>query len=93
MLISHAVRHDVLHVTLYRDLDVTNRAAVALQVQALVQEHRPSRVIIAVPAAEPTPATVSALARAHRMCASLGIPLTLSGASARTRRLLGVNTP
>ncbi|MFE2560194.1 STAS domain-containing protein [Streptomyces sp. NPDC059352] len=93
MLINHTVRHDVLHVTLHRDLDVTNRAAVALQVQALVQEHRPSRVIIAVPTAEPTPATLSALARAHRMCASLGIPLTLSGASARTRRLLDVNTP
>ncbi|MEU7293665.1 hypothetical protein AB0A76_10735 [Streptomyces exfoliatus] len=90
MLISHAVRHHVLRVTLHRDLDVTNRAAGALQIQALVQAHRPVRVVITVPTADPTPATLSTLARAHRMCASLGIPLALSGASARTRRLLDV---
>ncbi|MEU2235169.1 hypothetical protein [Streptomyces vietnamensis] len=92
MLISHAVRHDALHVTLHRDLDVTNRAAAALQIQALVQEHRPARVVIVVPAADPSPATLSALARAHRMCAGLGVPLTLSGASDRTRRLLDANS-
>ncbi|MFD3531238.1 hypothetical protein [Streptomyces sp. NPDC058664] len=91
MLISHAVRHQVLHVTLHRDLDVTNRAAGALQIQALVQAHRPTRVVIAVPSADPTPATLSTLARAHRMCESLGIPLSLSGASTRTRRLLDVS--
>ncbi|WP_395365909.1 hypothetical protein ACHGLA_33010 [Streptomyces sp. YH02] len=90
MLISHVVRHHVLHVTLHRDLDVTNRAAAALQIQALVQALRPTRVAVAVPSVDPTPATLSALARAHRMCASLGIPLTLSGASARTRGLLDV---
>ncbi|WP_406064598.1 hypothetical protein OG462_36790 [Streptomyces sp. NBC_01077] len=90
MLIDHVVRHHVLHVTLHRDLDVTNRAAVALQIQALVQTHRPNRVVVAVPTADPTPATLSALARVDRMCASLGIPLVLSGASARTRRLLDV---
>ncbi|MEU5217036.1 hypothetical protein AB0G79_12685 [Streptomyces sp. NPDC020807] len=92
MLISHTVRHEVLYVTLHRDLDVTNRAAAALQIQALVQDHRPARVVIAVPAADPAPATLSALARAHRMCASLGIPLALTGASTRTHRLLDVNT-
>ncbi|MDV9190543.1 hypothetical protein R6L23_20370 [Streptomyces sp. SR27] len=90
MLISHTLRHHVLHVTLHRDLDVTNRAAAALQIQALVQAHRPTRVVLAVPSADPTPATLSALARAHRMCTSLGIPLALAGASTRTRRLLDV---
>ncbi|MFD7964215.1 hypothetical protein ACFV5J_25780 [Streptomyces zaomyceticus] len=90
MIISHAVRHHELHVTLHHDLDVTNRAAAALQIQALVQMHRPTRVVVGIPTADPTPATLSALARAHRMCASLGIPLALGGASARTRRLLDV---
>lgn len=90
MLISHAVRHHVLRVTLHRDLDVTNRAAGALQIQALVQAHRPTRVVIVLPTANPTQATLSTQARAHRMCTSLGIPLALSGASARTRRLLDV---
>ncbi|MFE0650845.1 hypothetical protein ACFVZH_19885 [Streptomyces sp. NPDC059534] len=92
MLISHAVGEDVLHVTLHCDLDVANRAAAALQIQALVQAHRPARVVIELPAADPTPATISALARAHRMCASLSIPFSLAGASPRTRRLLDVNS-
>ncbi|WP_225799991.1 hypothetical protein [Streptomyces sp. NK15101] len=88
MLVSHVVRPDALHVTLHRDLDVTNRAAAALRIEALVQAHRPARVVIAVPAADPSPATLSALARAHRMCAGLGVPLVLTGASERTGRLL-----
>ncbi|WP_017240756.1 hypothetical protein [Streptomyces sp. SS] len=92
MLISHTVGTDVLQVTLHSDLDVTNRAAAALQIQALVQAHRPARVVIELPVADPTPATLSALARTHRMCASLGIPLSLGGASARTHRLLDVNS-
>ncbi|MER7949656.1 hypothetical protein ABTY59_19925 [Streptomyces sp. NPDC096079] len=78
--------------TLHHDLAVTNRGAAALRIQALVQEHRPARVVIAVPAADPSPATLSALARAHRMCAGLGVPLTLSGASDRTLRLLDANS-
>ncbi|MGW6414779.1 hypothetical protein [Streptomyces sp. NPDC055055] len=92
MLISHTVGTDALHVTLHHDLDVTNRAAAALQIQALVQDHRPLRVVIELPVADPTPATLSALARAHRMCAGLGIPLSLGGASPRTRRLLDANS-
>ncbi|MFE0701627.1 hypothetical protein [Streptomyces sp. NPDC058872] len=91
MLISHVLRHEVLHVVLHRDLDVTNRAAAALQIQALVQEYRPARVVIDVPTADPSPATLSALARAHRMCAGLGVPLVLSGVSDRTCRLLEAN--
>ncbi|MFE0641679.1 hypothetical protein ACFW2Y_08715 [Streptomyces sp. NPDC058877] len=91
MLISHVLRHEVLHVALHRDLDVTNRAAAALQIQALVQEYRPVRVVIDVPTADPSPATLSALARAHRMCAGLGVPLVLNGASDRTCRLLEAN--
>ncbi|MFF9850506.1 hypothetical protein [Streptomyces litmocidini] len=88
MFISHAVRHEALYVTLHRDLDVTHRAAAALRIEALVQAHRPARVVVVVPTADPSPATFSALARAHRMCAGLGVPLTLSGVNDRTRRLL-----
>ncbi|MER6160369.1 hypothetical protein ABT147_33265 [Streptomyces sp. NPDC001868] len=91
MLISHVVRHEVLHVALDHDLDVTNRAAAALQNQAPVQTHRPVRVVVELPTADPIPAALSALARAHRMYGGLGIPFALTGASPRTHRLLAVN--
>ncbi|MER8232907.1 hypothetical protein ACIRQY_02550 [Streptomyces sp. NPDC101490] len=88
MLIGHVLRHHVLYVTLHHELDVTTRAAAALQIQTLVQAHRPARVVLALPGADPTPATLSALARTRRLCAGLHVPLVLTGASARTRRLL-----
>ncbi|MEU0404760.1 hypothetical protein ABZ318_32000 [Streptomyces sp. NPDC006197] len=38
------------------------------------------------------PPTLSALARAHRMRAGLGVPLALSGANDRTSRLLDADS-
>ncbi|MEU6879478.1 hypothetical protein [Streptomyces sp. NPDC046712] len=92
MLMSHAMDHAVLRVTLHRELEVTNRAAVALQIQALVHAHRPAEVIVELPTADPSPATLSAIARTRRMCQSIGVPLTLTGAAARARRLYEADT-
>ncbi|WP_327372697.1 hypothetical protein OG393_01625 [Streptomyces sp. NBC_01216] len=82
MVISHTLRENVLRVRLPRELDVTSRAAAALEIEALVAAHRPGRVVVELPSPAPSPATLSALARAHRMCQSLGIPLTTSGPGA-----------
>ncbi|MGW6688722.1 hypothetical protein [Streptomyces sp. NPDC054961] len=76
MLVSHRITDDTLHVKILHELDVTNRAAAALRIEALVHAHRPSRVTIELPARAPSPMTFSTLARASRMCQSLGIPLT-----------------
>ncbi|GAB2909263.1 hypothetical protein [Streptomyces heilongjiangensis] len=88
MLITHSVDGDMLHVTLHRHLDIAVRAAATQEIEALVLAHRPCRVTLRVPAGEPTPATLSTVLRAHRMCGNLGIPLVLAGASTATRRLL-----
>lgn len=88
MLISHGVDGDILRVTLHRDLDVTNRAAVALALQALVQAYRPTRVLVEVPLAEPSPATLSALVRTYRMCRGVGVDLVLTGLGTGAQRLL-----
>lgn len=79
MLVSHALKDGVLHLRLLRELDVTSRAAAALEIEAIVSAYRPERVLLEFPTPSPSPASFSALARARRMCASLGIALVVSG--------------
>ncbi|MEK0098587.1 hypothetical protein WDA79_08760 [Streptomyces sp. A475] len=92
MPISHRVDGDTLHVTLHHSLDVRTRAAAAAEIEALVRTHTPRRVSVQVPAGEPTPATLSVVVRAQRMCQSLGIPLSLTGATEAAQRLFTTNT-
>lgn len=77
MLLTHHIDAGTLRVTLHQGLDVTNRAAAALLIQALVDAHRPRAVVLDLPGGPPTAATASAVARAKRMCDSLAIPLSV----------------
>ncbi|MER7521088.1 hypothetical protein ABZ135_21340 [Streptomyces sp. NPDC006339] len=79
MLISHAFEDGVLHLSLLRDLDVTSRAAAFLETEALLYAHRPRHVRIQLPTSDPSPASLSTLSRARRICETLGIPLTVVG--------------
>ncbi|MFI8519936.1 hypothetical protein ACIGEZ_19170 [Streptomyces sp. NPDC085481] len=79
MLLSHAFEDGVLHITLLSDLDVTSRAAAVLRTEALFFTHRPRLVRLQLPTSDPSPATLSALARARRLCEGQGIPLTVVG--------------
>ncbi|MET9609877.1 hypothetical protein ABZZ17_33235 [Streptomyces sp. NPDC006512] len=85
MVITHQITDDTLRIQVPRELDITNRAAAALQIEALVHTHRPRQVTVELPTSHPSPMTLSALARAHRMCQSLGIPLTATGPDRQPR--------
>ncbi|MFE2143555.1 hypothetical protein ACFXA3_17735 [Streptomyces sp. NPDC059456] len=89
MLVTHTLDRSTLRVKVHRDLDITNRAAAALQIEALVAANRPERVILELPTAEPAPATLSAVARAQRMCRSLNVAFTVTGAHVRLQETLG----
>ncbi|MFI5670967.1 hypothetical protein ACWDA9_06890 [Streptomyces sp. NPDC001193] len=80
MLITHVLDRGTLRVKIHRDLDITNRAAVALQIESLVAAHRPDQVVLELPTGVPGPATLSALARAQRMLRSLDVAFTVTGA-------------
>ncbi|MET9959820.1 hypothetical protein ABZ128_12290 [Streptomyces sp. NPDC006326] len=87
MVITHHITEDTLYVQLPKELDIDNRAAAALQIEGLIHTHRPGQVTIELPTRDPSPMTLSALARTHRMCQSLGIPLTAIGPGGQPRRL------
>ncbi|WP_406053575.1 hypothetical protein OG462_44340 [Streptomyces sp. NBC_01077] len=77
MLIQHAASYGVLRLTIPGHLDVPNRAAAALQIEMLLVAHRALHVWIRLSAADPSPASLSVLARARRLSEGLGIPLTV----------------
>lgn len=85
MLITHTLGRGTLRVKIHHDLDITNRAAAALQIEALVAAHRPDRVVLELPADGPSPATLSAMARAQRMCRSMDVAFAVTGADVHLR--------
>lgn len=82
MAIRSEVHDGVLHLALPGDLDVPRRAAIALQLESLLFTHRPAHVRIQLSRTEPSPASLSVLARARRLCEGLGIRLTVVGPAA-----------
>ncbi|MFJ8132371.1 hypothetical protein [Streptomyces hydrogenans] len=90
VLLAHHRDGDTLVVELRRELDVTTRAPAVLRIHALVAAHRPRRVRLRLSSEHPGPATLSALARARRLCDALGVPLTaVAGERPGTLRLPG----
>ncbi|MEV5975137.1 hypothetical protein [Streptomyces sp. NPDC051921] len=83
MLVRHTVENGVLRVALLGDLDVSSRAAAALQIETLLHSHRPEQVRITLSTSDPSRASLSVLARARRLCEGLGIPLTVAGPASR----------
>ncbi|MFB7965765.1 hypothetical protein ACFC4M_37215 [Streptomyces sp. NPDC056019] len=74
---EHADEGQVLALNVPPDLGVAARAAVSLHIQRLVFAYRPRSVRLH--AARPaTDASLSILARVHRLCEALGIPLTVT---------------
>lgn len=80
MLIGHNVEDGVLHLEVLRDLDISSRAAATLEIEMLLFTHRPyGRVRVQLPTVDPSPASLSVLARARRLCGLRGVPLTVVG--------------
>ncbi|MFI6416166.1 hypothetical protein ACIBG6_01840 [Streptomyces sp. NPDC050842] len=80
MLIGHNVEDGVLHLAILRDLDISSRAAATLEIEMALFAHRPyGRVRVQLPTADPSPASLSVLARARRLCGRRGIPLVVVG--------------
>ncbi|MGW6536475.1 hypothetical protein ACWGBV_06470 [Streptomyces sp. NPDC055051] len=65
-----------LLLTLPSDLSVPDRAATVLRMQSLVLAGRPAQVRLRLTPGPPSPSALSVLARLHRLCKTLGIPLS-----------------
>jgi hypothetical protein len=88
MLLSHALEHGVLVITVRCDPGVGGRAPLAAEISDLVHAHRPAPVVIVLDETAAGAAAVSAVLQAHRMCRHLGLLVSVATHSAPARRLL-----
>ncbi|MER7538375.1 hypothetical protein ABTX77_26835 [Streptomyces sp. NPDC097704] len=78
MPMKHTCEGRILALSLPADLDVAERAAATLHLHTLFFAYRPRGVRLHVSHGPASPASLSVLARVHRLCEGLGIPVTLT---------------
>ncbi|MGW6575001.1 STAS domain-containing protein [Streptomyces sp. NPDC054945] len=79
----------VLIVRLQADLDIGRRAATTSTIDGLLTAHRSTPVVLELSDAVLSPAAVSIVVRADRMCREAGTAAAVVTSSAEARRTLG----
>ncbi len=90
-MLSHALERGVLVITVHDDPGIVGRATLAVEISNLVHAHKPLPVVIVLDEPATGGAAVSAVLRAHRMCSSLDVRMSVATGSAPARRLLETN--
>ncbi|MFB8025438.1 hypothetical protein ACFQ6U_34985 [Streptomyces sp. NPDC056465] len=87
-MLSHRLDRGVLVLTVMEDPGIGGRAELAAEIVAFVHRHRPGPVLVVIEEPAATPATASAVLRAHRQCGTWGVLMSAATHSAPVRRLL-----
>ncbi|WP_327111271.1 hypothetical protein OG206_01360 [Streptomyces sp. NBC_01341] len=90
-MLSHRREHDVLVLTVHEDPGIGGRAELAENITDFVRAFQPAPVVVVTDDAAATPATASAVLRAHRRCGDLNVLFSAVTHSASVRRLLEDN--
>ncbi|MFC8225253.1 hypothetical protein [Streptomyces sp. NPDC057287] len=87
-MLSHRLERGVLVLTVQEDPGIGGRAELASEIVAFMRAHRPAPVLVVIDEPAATPATASAVLRAHRQCGTWGVLMSAATHSAPVRRLL-----
>ncbi|MEV8596233.1 hypothetical protein ACIHFC_32425 [Streptomyces sp. NPDC052013] len=90
-MLSHALEQGVLVLSIHHDPGVDGRAALLTEISDLVHAFNPAPVVIILEDQAATGAALSVVLRAHQVCSSLGIVMSVATHSALARRLLEAN--
>ncbi|MFI2780418.1 hypothetical protein [Streptomyces sp. ALB3] len=90
-MLSHRLDRGVLVLTVQEDPGIGGRAELAAGITAFVRAYQPAPVLVVIGDPAATPATASAVLRAHRQCEELGVPMSVATPSTPVRRLLEAN--
>ncbi|MFF4243513.1 hypothetical protein ACFYY2_03455 [Streptomyces sp. NPDC001822] len=90
-MLSHRREHDVLVLTVHEDPGISGRAGLAGAIMDFVRAFQPAPVLVVIGDAAATPATASAVLRAHRRCGDLDVLFSAVSHDASVRRLLEDN--
>lgn len=91
-MLPHTFENGVLVVALPADVGVGDRSALSTGIARLAGAHAPAPVVVEIDTPADGAAAVSAVVRAHRMCARLGVAMCVATPGAATRRLLQANS-
>ncbi|MBK3641383.1 hypothetical protein [Streptomyces sp. MBT33] len=87
-MVSHRFERGVLVVTVESDPGITRRAVLTTEIGDLIHAYRPTPVVVVLEEAATGAPVVSAVLRAHHMCARLGVLMSVATHGAPARRLL-----
>ncbi|KQZ19986.1 MULTISPECIES: hypothetical protein [Streptomyces] len=90
-MLSHRREHDVLVLTVREDPGINGRAELATRIMDFTQAYQPSPVLVVINDGAASPATASAVLRAHRQCSDLNVLFSVATHDAPVRRLLEDN--
>ncbi|MFC9945655.1 hypothetical protein [Streptomyces pratensis] len=90
-MLSHRLDRGVLVLTVHEDPGIDGRAELAAGMTSYMRDYQPARVLVIIDDPAATPATASAVLRAHRQCDELGVLMSAATRSAPVRRLLEAN--
>ncbi|MGW7456328.1 hypothetical protein [Streptomyces sp. NPDC054797] len=89
-MLTHAFDQGVLVISFHGEIGIGDRAAVALETEHLVQTRRPHCVVVEL-ADSASPAEVSLVLRAHRLCGQWGVPLAVVTSAPEAQQLVAAN--
>ncbi|MFG2989457.1 STAS domain-containing protein [Streptomyces sp. NPDC048257] len=90
MLPIKVTHSGVLIIRLQADLDIGSRAATSWAIDGLLAAHRSSPVVLELSGAVLSPAAVSTVVRAIRVCRDAGTAAAVVASGAEARRALGL---
>ncbi|MFA3872947.1 hypothetical protein ACSLFT_34890 (plasmid) [Streptomyces sp. G6] len=87
-MLSHALEQGVLVITVYGETRIDGRARLLAKIGDLIHAYKPTPVVIVLDDSEAGGVMTSLVVRAHCMCSSLGVLMSVATHSAPMRRLL-----
>ncbi|MGW2117392.1 hypothetical protein [Streptomyces zhihengii] len=91
-MLTHTLENGVLVISLPADVGIGDRSALSTGIARLVGAYAPAPVVVELDTPAVAAAAVSAVVRAHRMCARLGVPMCVATSGAAARRLIQANS-
>ncbi|MCY0947056.1 hypothetical protein [Streptomyces antarcticus] len=90
-MLTHAIDQGVLVISFHGEIGISDRAAVALETERLVRTCSPHCVVVELAESAVSPAGVSLVLRAHRLCGQWGMPLAVVTSAPEAQQLVAAN--
>lgn len=88
MVLSHVLEQGVLVISVHGEIRVDGGATLLAKISDLIHAYKPTPVVIVLDDSAAGTKVISVVVRAHRMCGSIGVLMSVASHSAPVRRRL-----